>query len=138
VTGIGAGDGKLTDHLSVGVLTKFVPRHIVDEVVAECGAGERRHRLLPAHVVVYFVLSLALFRDGYREVMAALVHGLRFTRTWSDKWVTPSASAMCQARKRLGEEVMAVIFDRVPVPVAKPGTPGAFAGEFRGCSLSTG
>lgn len=40
--------------------------------------------MLPAHVVVYFVMALALFRDGYDEVIRALVHGLRFARTVED------------------------------------------------------
>jgi hypothetical protein len=122
---------RLTDHLSVGVLTKFVPRFVVDEVVAECGAGELRSRSLPAHVVVYFVMALALFRDGYGEVIRYLVHGLRFARTWSRSWSTPSTSALSQARRRLGENVMATLFWRVAVPVAKAGTPGAWAGRFR-------
>ena len=122
---------RLTDHLSIGVLTKFVPRFLVDEVIAECGVREQRSRSLPAHVVVYFVMALALFRDGCGEVIRSLVHGLRFARTWSSSWVTPSTSAISQARRRLGEDVMATLFYRVAVPVAKAGTPGARAGRFR-------
>ncbi len=70
--------GRLTDHLSIGVLTKTVPRFVVDEVLAETRRKEKRSRLLPAHVVVYFVMALSLFQDGYDEVIRALVHGLRF------------------------------------------------------------
>lgn len=91
-------NGRLTDHLSIGVLTKTVPRYVIDEVLAQTGRKEKRSRLLPAHVVVYFVMSLALFRDGYDEVMRQLVHGLRFTRTWSRAWQVPTTSAMSQAR----------------------------------------
>jgi len=123
--------GRLTDHLSVGVLTEFVPRYVVDEVIAECGAGERRVRLLPAHVVVYFVMALALFHDGYVEVMRALVHGSRFARAWSQQWSIPSGPAMSQARERLGEDVLSALFARVAVPVARAGAPGAWAGQWR-------
>jgi hypothetical protein len=58
---------RLTDRLSVGVLSRTVPRFIVDEVLAETGRREKRSRLLPAHVVVYFVMALALFRTGTRK-----------------------------------------------------------------------
>src|SRR3954470_4516202 len=68
--------GKLTDHVSVGVLTRIVSRSVVDEVLAETGRVQKRTRSLPAHVVVYFVLALALFADGYEEVIRKLVDGL--------------------------------------------------------------
>lgn len=121
----------MTDHLSIGVLTATVPRFLVDEVISECNRREKRSRLLPAHVVVYFVMALALFADGYEEVIRALVNGLRYARTWSSGWVVPTSSALAQARARLGEEVMAELFWRVAVPVAKAGTPGAWCERWR-------
>jgi hypothetical protein len=121
----------LTDHLSIGVLTATVPRFLVDEVISECNRREKRSRLLPAHVVVYFVMALALFADGYEEVIRALVNGLRYARTWSTGWAVPTSSALAQARVRLGEEVMAELFWRVAVPVAKAGTPGAWCERWR-------
>ena len=123
--------GRLTDHLSIGVLTRTVPRYVIDEVLADTGRKEKRSRLLPAHVVVYFVMSLALFRDGYDEVMRQLVHGLRFARTWSRAWQVPTTSAMSQARVRLGEAPMKELFARVAVPLATAGTPGAWLGRWR-------
>ncbi len=126
-----ADGGYLTDHLSIGVLVKTVPRFIVDEVLAETGRKEKRSRLLPAHVVVYFVMALALFRDGYDEVMRHLVHGLRFARTWSRAWTVPTTGAMAQARARLGEAPMAELFARIAQPLASPGTPGAWLGRWR-------
>src|SRR5680860_443197 len=124
-------DGHLTAHLSLGVLTRTVPRHIIDDVLTSTGSKEKRSRLLPAHVVVYFVMSLALFRDGYDEVRRNLVHGLRFARTWSQRWTVPSTSAMSQARVRLGEAPMRELFARVAVPLATAGTPGAWLGPWR-------
>lgn len=123
--------GRLTDHLSIGVLTRTVPRYVIDEVLAETGCKEQRSRLLPAHVVVYFVLSLALFADGYDEVMRQLVHGLRFARTWSRSWQVPLTSAMSQARGRLGEAPLKELFARLAVPLATAGTPGAWLGRWR-------
>jgi len=65
---------RLSDHISIGVLTRGFPPELVDRVVAEAGRKEVRHRLLPARVVVYYVLGLALFSDAsYEEVMRNLV-----------------------------------------------------------------
>ncbi len=122
---------RLTDHVSLGVLTRVVPRHVIDEVLAETGSVEKRSRLLPAHVVVYFVLALSLFTDGYEEVVRKMVHGLQFARTWSTRWTVPSTGALSQARRRLGEKPLQAIFEAVAVPVAKPGTPGAWLNEWR-------
>src|SRR5579862_6829966 len=61
--------GRLTDRIGIGVLTRVVPRDLVNEVLAETRRREKRSRLLPAHVVVYFVMAMAIFRDGYEEVM---------------------------------------------------------------------
>ena len=123
--------GKLTDHVSLGVLTKTVPRYVVDQILAETESREKRSRLLPAHVVVYFVLALSLFNDGYEEVIRKLVHGLRFARTWSNKWTVPTTSALSQARARLGEEPLRALFDAVAVPLAQAGTPGAWLRRWR-------
>jgi hypothetical protein len=123
--------GKMTDHVSLGALTRIVPRFIVDEVLTESKSREKRSRALPAHVVVYFVIALALFTDGYEEVIRKLVNGLRFARVWSREWNVPTTSALSQARKRLGEEPMKLLFERVAAPVAKPGTPGAWIRQWR-------
>jgi hypothetical protein len=128
---IQGNSGRLTDHLSIGVLTRTVPRFVVDEVIAQTGRKEKRSRLLPAHVVVYFVMALALFNDGYDEVMRQLVHGLRFARTWSQKWTVPCTGAISQARTRLGEEPVAELFGRIAQPLATAGTPGAWLRDWR-------
>lgn len=127
----GSDRGKLTDHVSVGVLTRVVSRSIVDEILAETGRVQKRTRSLPAHVVVYFVLALALFNDGYEEVIRKLVHGLRFARVWSREWMVPSTGALTQARQRLGPKPMQALFERVAVPLARPGTPGAWLRSWR-------
>src|SRR4051794_25017666 len=123
--------GRLTDHLSIGVLTATVPRFIVDEVIAAGERKEKRSRLLPAHVVVYFVMALALFRDGYDEVIRSLVHGLQFARTWSKAWRVPTGGPLSQAGVRRGEQVMRALFPRVPHPWAPPATPGGWLGPWR-------
>ncbi|MFE7949916.1 transposase domain-containing protein, partial [Streptomyces sp. NPDC057426] len=49
---------RLSDRIAIGVLTRAFPPQLIDEVVAETGRGELRSRLLPARVVVYFVLAM--------------------------------------------------------------------------------
>jgi len=72
----------LTDRIGLGVLTRLVHRDLVDEVLAQTDRTERRRRLLPARVVVYFVLAMTLFfDDAYEEVMRKLIEGLRFFRS---------------------------------------------------------
>jgi hypothetical protein len=67
----------------------------VDEVLAETGRRERRSRLLPARVVVYYVLALCLFfEDGYEEVMRKLVSGLRMLGTLRGEWRVPTKGAI--------------------------------------------
>lgn len=120
------------DGISIGVLTRYFSRDLVDEVIAETGKRERRARLLPARVVVYYVLALALFfDDAYEEVMRKLVNGLRFLGTWRDGWVVPTTGAISKARIRLGEAPLRSLFDRVAVPMAEPGTPGAWFHGWR-------
>jgi hypothetical protein len=121
----------MTDHVSLGVLTRVVPRYIVDEVINETGRREKRSRSLPAHVVVYFILALALFHDGYEEVLRKLVNGLRFARVWSVHWSVPTTGAITQARQRLGSAPMKALFMKVASPVATAGTPGAWLGQRR-------
>ena len=58
--GVVAG-GRLTDWVSLGVLAAFVPRDAVDDAVAAAGKQARRSDgKLPLHVMVYFVMALAL------------------------------------------------------------------------------
>lgn len=121
------------DSISIGVLTRIFHRDLVDQVLLETRSVEQRVRLLPARVVVYYVLALCLFcEDAYEEVMRKLVNGLRFLGTWSDDWRVPTTSAISQARQRLGAAPLAALFDRVAVPISQPGTRG---GWFHGRRL---
>jgi Insertion element 4 transposase N-terminal/Transposase DDE domain len=123
---------RLTDRIGVGVLTRLIDRDLVDEVLAEARRTEQRSRLLPARVVVYYVLGLCLFfGDAYEEVMRLLVEGLRFTGSWRKDWQVPTTGAIAQARQRLGAGPLRLLFDRVAVPCAQRGTRGAWLGSRR-------
>ena len=112
---------RFTDGISIGVLTRLFDRDLVDEVLVRNGAVQQRSRLLPARVVVYYVLALCLFfDDSYEEVMRKLVNGLRFLGSWVDEWRVPTASAISQARARLGAAPVRELFFQVARPMAGP------------------
>jgi Insertion element 4 transposase N-terminal/Transposase DDE domain len=122
----GAPAGRLTDHISLGVLTGFIHHDLVDGILAETGRAEKRSRKLPARVVVYFTLAMCLFfDDDYEEVMERLVAGLRVFGWWRG-WEIPTAGGITHARKRLGEEPLRLLFERAAAPIAHPGLAGAF------------
>jgi Insertion element 4 transposase N-terminal/Transposase DDE domain len=121
------GGPLLTDAIGIGTLTRLVPRELVDEVVASAGRKEIRKNKLPARVMVYFVMAMALFYgDAYEEVMRKLADGLNYIGTWRREWDVPGPGALCHARQRLGPEVMHELFRRVAVPCAMQSTQGAW------------
>jgi hypothetical protein len=112
-------------------LTWVYPPGLVDRVVAACGRAERRQRLLPARLVVYFVLGLALFSPApYLEVMRHLVEGLRGLGLLGN-WHVPAKSSLFRARERLGSEPLRVLFATTAKPIATEATPGAFWRSLR-------
>ncbi|MGW3911479.1 IS4 family transposase [Streptomyces sp. NPDC005070] len=115
-----------SDLSGLGLLTWVYPPGLVDRVVAACGRAEQRRRLLPARLVVYFVLGLALFSPApYLEVMRHLVSGLRGLGGLGD-WHVPAKSSLFRARQRLGFEPLQVMFAATAKPMAEASTPGAF------------
>ncbi|WP_427130626.1 IS4 family transposase [Pseudarthrobacter sp. S9] len=118
---------RLSDLVSVGLLTRVFPADVVDEVVAAAGRTERRHRALPARVTAYFSIGMALYAEGsYEDVFAQLTDGLSWSSGWAESFVPPSKSAIFQARSRLGAEPVRGLFFRVARPLAGPGTPGSW------------
>lgn len=119
-------DRRLSDLVSVGVLTRVFPPELVDEVIAESGRTERRSRSLPARVMAYFALGMALYADGsYEDVLAQLSDGLAWASGWREEYTLPSKSAIFQARSRLGSEPLRALFERVARPIGEPGVTGA-------------
>jgi hypothetical protein len=129
-----------TDQVSLGVLVNAVPRDLVDDAVAACGVREKRSDgKLPAHVITYLTLALCLFPDDdYEEVATKVTGSLDRWNCWNVAWSVPTASAITQARKRLGRGVFPELFERCCGPVAgEPGPTAAVAalGTSRGSFL---
>src|SRR3954451_381645 len=92
-------DRRLSDLVSVGVLTRVFPPALVDEVIAGAGRTERRHRSLPARVMAYFAIGMGLHSEGsYEDVLSLLTDGLSWRSGWSQSWKMPSTAAIFQAR----------------------------------------
>ena len=122
-------DQRLSDHISLGVLTRVFAPEVVDRVLAQSGRVEQRRRLLPARVVVYYVMGLALFsQSSYEEVMRMLVTGHAWSSGWAQEWTVPSKAALFKARARLGFEPLRDLFAQVAGPMAAPAGPGFYRG----------
>src|SRR3954468_23334764 len=149
-------EGWLPDRVSVGALTRAFPPEVVDRVVATTDTREIRRRLLPARLVVYFVLALWLFRGpncGYGRVMVKLVEALYHRRRgqqlldgvldpegWVDagegrRWRPPNISSLSRARTRLGADPLHMLFEQVAGPVGAPDAAGVFCCRLRVVSM---
>ena len=128
-----AAGGRLTDWISLGVLTCSVPRDAVDEAIAVTGKqAKRSDGKLPPHVMVYFAMAMALFADAdYEEVAARLTDTLTGWGCGDASWSVPTSGGITQARQRLGHEPLKELFAQVAVPVADQLTRGAFMGQWR-------
>jgi Insertion element 4 transposase N-terminal len=95
---------RVSDHISLGVIARTIPLEEVRQVLAQTGRSSKRQRDLPAHVMVYYVIALALYMgSSMREVLRCLLDGLR--ALWGPAAVKVAGkSALTQARRRLGEE----------------------------------
>ncbi len=123
---------RLSDLVSVGVLTRVFPPELVDEVIAEVGRTEQRHRSLPARVMAYFSIGMALYSEGsYEDVLAQLTDGLSWASGWTETYTPPSKSAIFQARARLGAEPLKALFERVAKPIGLELTPGVWLADRR-------
>src|SRR5438045_7687097 len=122
---------RLSDHISLGVIAGTFPIDEVRQVLAETGRASERERDLPAHVMVYYAVALALYAgSGTREVLRCLLEGLRWL--WgADAVRVAGKSAISQARTRLGAEPLCRLHDRLVRPVATRATRGAWYRQWR-------
>src|SRR5437763_4209175 len=126
---------RLSDHISLGVIARAFPPERVQQILAETGKASERERDLPAQVMVYYAIALALYMgSSTREVLRCLLEGLRWL--WGAEAVKVAGkSGISQARSRLGEAPLRRLYERVVRPVATPATKGAWYREWRLVSL---
>ena len=127
---------RITDYLSLGVLATRFPLPQVQAVLAAQKKTRRRQRELPAHVVVYYVIALALFMQvSSREVLRCLGEGLAWLLGPRQAVKITGKSGISQARTRLGWAVLQQLHDEMVKPVAGKDTPGAWYRRWRLVSL---
>ena len=130
------GGGRITDYISLGVVAKTFPRERVDAVLEETGKVSQRQRDLPAHVMVYYVIALALYTGvSYREVLRCLLEGVEWLMGPDVGVKVAGKSGISQARTRLGSEPLQRLHDRLVEPVALKKTKGAWYRKWRLVSL---
>jgi hypothetical protein len=127
------GEGsRLCDLISLGALAAHVPMMDVHQVLAETGRASERRRDLPAHVMVYYVIALSLYRSEVsREVLRVLLEGFKAVLGLAVKLKPAAKSAISQARSRLGEAPLEQLYRKVVRPIATPQTQGAFYRNWR-------
>src|SRR3954469_14016079 len=126
---------RVSDHISLGVIAGTFPIDEVRQVLAENGRASKRERDLPAHVMVYYAVALALYTGaGTREVLRCLLEGLRWL--WGAEAVRVGGkSGSPQSPTRLGEAPLRQLYDQVVQPVATRATKGAWYRRWRPVSL---
>src|SRR4051795_8369166 len=122
---------RVSDHISLGVIARTFPPGEVRRVLAETGRASERERDLPAHVMVYYAIALALYAgSGTREVLRCLLEGLRWL--WgADAVRVAGKSGISQARTRRGAGPPCRLRDRLVRPVATRATRGARYRQWR-------
>jgi hypothetical protein len=126
---------RVSDHISLGVIARTFPLDQVQQILAETGKASERERDLPAQVMVYYAIALALhMTSGTREVLRCLLEGLRWL--WGAGAVRVAGkSGISQARTRLGEAPLRRLYEQVVHPVAMHATKGAWYRTWRLVSL---
>src|SRR5205807_1023382 len=116
-----AEDDKLCHHMTFDVLQDLFPLALLEQVLTDCHAWEKRERALNMVTIVYLIIALTLFpRLTVAGVLRRLASGARFL--WPDPRVAlPTDSALCQRRQQLGVTPVRQLFRRCCRPQAPRG-----------------
>lgn len=115
--------GQVLDRL-VG-LKQVIATDVVRQCLSETGRHRQRSCGLSHEVMMWIVLAMGLFTEvPIRQVFKRS----RFARAFE---ATPSRSALCQGRQRLGIAPIRRLHERIVRPLARPSTRGAFYHGYR-------
>jgi hypothetical protein len=123
---------RITDHISLGVIAKTFPVETIQAALSVTGKASRRQRDLPAHVVVYYVIALALYmQSSYREVLRCLLEGIQWLVEPGAKVKVAGNSGISQARTRLGAAPLRQLHDDLVQPIAVAESKGSWYRQWR-------
>src|SRR6266545_7055968 len=92
---------RITDYVSLGVIAKTFPLSKILAMLEASKKSSVRQRDLPAHVVVYYVIALALYmQSSYREVLRCLLEGIQWLLEPAAGINVAGKSGISQARSR--------------------------------------
>jgi hypothetical protein len=130
------GGARVTDFISLGVISEKVPAEHVERVLKETNRESQRQRKLPMRVMVYYVIALALYMEvSYGEVLRCLLEGLEWMGLPVKPIRTVQMSSISRARTRLGVEPLERLHQELVVPVATSETRGAWYAGLRLVSM---
>lgn len=117
--------------VTADVITNIIPLPLIQSVLEDCGALERRKRKLPAILTLLMCIAMHLHTNlSLRHTLLRLVKGTRFL-TGDAVTITANKSAISEARYRLGVKPLEQLFKQFCHPIATPDSPGAFAFGLR-------
>ena len=127
---------RVTDFISLGVISERIPLKKIHRILVQTGRQSQRQRKLPAHVMVYYVIAMALYMEvSYGEVLRCLLEGLEWLGLPVKRIRTTGRSGISQARTRLGVEPLRKLYNEVVGPIATPETKGAWYRRWRLVSI---
>jgi len=126
------GNTRVSDYLSIGLLSRLVPPSLVDEALTAHDRHSKRKRDLPAHAVAYYVMALSLYRGvNTEEVLRVVTEGMDYLGEGVIRREV-GKSGISASRTRLGAEVMRHIAEQALTPLAETHTDSSF---YRGLRL---
>ncbi|MFZ2489929.1 MAG: transposase domain-containing protein [Thermoanaerobaculia bacterium] len=97
------------ERAGIGVLAEAFPLETVRAILKATKREGQRRRLLPAPMMVYYVIALGLFVGvGCRDVLRGLLDGAGWI--WPGRLKIATDSAITQARQRLGCEPIETLY----------------------------
>ncbi len=131
---------RVTDYISLGVIAKQFPLEKITSILDTTGKASIRHRDLPAQVVMYYVIAMALYMQvSCREVLRCLLEGVSWLFVAKIDIKVAGRAGISQARARLGAEPVMRLHDEVVKPIAvrskSSATRGAWYRQWQVVSL---
>lgn len=118
---------RFSDTISFAVISRFIPCDKIHSVLAHSNKSTKRNRLLPAHIMIYYIIALGFyFESSSRDVLRFLLGSLRDLLPNGSVIPTACKSAISQARTRIGKEPIIALYDEIVQPLAKENTKSAY------------
>lgn len=129
------GGVRISDLMSMTLLASVYPPSAVNQVLSETGRQSRRERALPATLMVYYVMALAIYMQvSYEDILRVVVDAFNWF-AGSARVAIPAKSSISEARSRLGPDPVRLLVEKMVRPVATELTRGAFYRGWRLVSL---